>query len=581
MYNTEKPLILIVDDNVANLRVIGSVLGEKYKTAVTLNGHEALSFIKKKLPDIILLDIMMPDMSGYEVCRILKADPGSKNIPIIFLTAKTDSDSILKGFEAGAVDYICKPFNKAELLKRVHTHLSLKKTAQDYRTALKTLELSQMKLETVFQNIPEGIVSVDKNMQVIQQNSPLEKTCPLYRDMKPGQSFNKVLKKCTGECPKILSHVLQSGRSVKEYSVSCKDKNGSQKNLIMNCSPLIDKNKNFEGVIHVIRDVTRIKVLEDKLRKRQSFMDIIGKSEKMQYIYTLIRQLADVETNVLVTGESGTGKELVVEAIHYHGTRCEGPLVRVNCSVFPENMLESELFGHVRGAFTGAVKHRDGRIRAAETGTLFLDEIGELPNFTQVKLLRFLERKEYERIGENKTAKADIRIIAATHVDLEEKVSRGLFRKDFYYRLKVMNIHLPPLRERIEDIPLLVRHFCLFFSKQFNKSIYGADEDTLALFMNYHWPGNVRELKHAVEHAFIVCTDDTIKTQHLPGQFNLELKKSKTAPGKPADTHSGETDKIIAALTKTDWNKSKAARLLGIHRNTLYRKILELNISKK
>jgi len=573
----KKSLILLVDDNPKNLQVLGNLLEGSYKTAVTESGVEALEFVKKKPPDLILLDILMPEMDGYEVCRRLQDDPATKEIPVIFLTAKTETEDIVRGFEIGAVDYITKPFNGTELLARVKTHLELKQSKEQYKTALKALELSQMKLETVFQNIPEGIITVNKEMRVIQHNPPLEQICPLVSSIVPGISANEALKECQGECLKILSYTLESQKSVKEYHVTCQFNDEQEKSLILNSSPLIEKDKGIEGAILVIRDITHLKELEDRLRERHSFMNIIGKSPKMQHIYILVKQLADVETTVLITGESGTGKELVMEAIHHTGVRASGPLIRVNCSVLPENILESELFGHVRGAFTGAVKDRIGRIQAANGGTLFLDEIGDLSPYIQLKLLRFLERKEYERVGDSRTLKADVRIIAATHVDLAERVRQGLFREDFYYRLKVMNLHLPPLRERSGDIPLLIDHFCNVFRTQFKKQISGVSDDVLELFMHYPWPGNVRELRHAIEHAFILCPGGTISKAYLPPELQNRTEDTRDILLKG----SLEKDDILNALSRTDWNKAKAARLLDIHRSTLYRKLLELGISKE
>lgn len=223
------------------------------------------------------------------------------------------------------------------------------------------------------------------------------------------------------------------------------------------------------------------------------------------------------------------------------------------------------------------MKDRVGRIQAANGGTLFLDEIGDLSPYIQLKLLRFLERKEYERVGDSRTLKADARIIAATHVDLTERIRQGLFREDFYYRLKVMNLHLPPLRERIEDIPPLVDHFCHVFRTQFKKQISGVSDDVLELFIHYPWPGNVRELRHAIEHAFILCPDSTISKVYLPPEFQYPAEDTRDVFLKG----SLEKDDILNALSRTDWNKAKAARLFGIHRSTLYRKLLELGISKE
>lgn len=260
----------------------------------------------------------------------------------------------------------------------------------------------------------------------------------------------------------------------------------------------------------------------------------------------------------------------------WRGSRSANPLIRVNCSVFPENLLESELFGHVRGAFTGAVKDRVGRFEAADGGTVFLDEIGDISASIQLKLLRFIEYKEFERVGDNKVIKTNARIIAATNADLGELVRQGAFREDFYYRLKVMNIHIPPLRERTEDIPLLVSRFCEMFSKSFQKNFKGVSDDVIDILLNYPWPGNVRELKHVIEHACILCPGGMITKKYLmPDLFG---KPDMQPRFKLLDFKGPSRDDIEEALRTAGGNKAKAARILGISRSTIYRRISELGI---
>ena len=296
----------------------------------------------------------------------------------------------------------------------------------------------------------------------------------------------------------------------------------------------------------------------------------------MQKVYSLIESLADVETTVLITGESGTGKELAAEALHFMGGRRDRPLVTVNCSALSENLLESELFGHEKGAFTDAHARRIGKFEQCNGGTIFLDEIGEMSPANQGKLLRVLENQEFERVGGNETIKVDVRIIAATNKDLREKVKRGEFREDLYYRLKVVEVSLPPLRDRREDIPVLVAHFLEQFNKQFHKAIGTVSADVEKIFLNYPWPGNVRELKHAIEHSFILCRGDTITADHLPHHLIASWEAGDSP--RPA---SGNIDAqtILQALEKTAGNKARAARLLGVDRKTLYRNIEKYNIS--
>jgi transcriptional regulator with PAS, ATPase and Fis domain len=327
----------------------------------------------------------------------------------------------------------------------------------------------------------------------------------------------------------------------------------------------------------VIRDETRLTGLERALNERQQFHKIIGKSDRMQDVYSLIELLTDVETTVLITGESGTGKELVAEALHYKGNRSSNELVKVNCSALSENLLESELFGHVKGSFTGAIKDKVGRFQTADGGTIFIDELADISPKIQVELLRVLQEKEFERVGDSKTIKVDVRVVAATNQDLAEKVKLGEFREDLYYRLNVMKIIMPPLRERREDIPLLIDHFIHKFNNKFGKEITTVTSDVQDILMQYSWPGNVRELEHTLEHAFILCRQSTITIHHLPP----ELKTYSTR--EVIDRSDGKADDPAAirqALEKTAWNKSKAASLLGISRRSIYRKIEEFNITK-
>ncbi len=462
----------------------------------------------------------------------------------------------------------------------------------EQKQAKDALEASQLKLETIFQSIPEGIVTLDPDMKIIQKNKPLDNMCSLFRETEIGSIVKKPSENCHGECLNILRHTLNTRQPLKEYHLDCNFNKESARNLIITSSPLLNpSNSKFEGAILVIRDITRLTELESQILPRISFENIIGASQKMQRVYTLIRQVANLDTTILITGESGTGKELVMEAIHAQGIRSSGPLVRINCSALPETLLESELFGHVKGAFSGAVSDRIGRFQAADHGTIFLDEIGDLSPHIQLKLLRVLERKEFEKVGDSKTCKTDVRIIAATHVNLAEKVRQGKFREDFYYRLGVMTIYIPPLREHKDDIPVLADHFCSMFSELFDKDFKRISDDMLDIFMQYPWHGNVREMKYVMERACILCPGGIITPEYLPPELTANVKAAScsnltTIPffQSPAweqeqtEPHSLNRDDILEILERTDWNKAKAARLLGVSRSTLYRKILEFGI---
>ncbi|MCP4716288.1 MAG: AAA domain-containing protein, partial [Deltaproteobacteria bacterium] len=262
--------------------------------------------------------------------------------------------------------------------------------------------------------------------------------------------FAGLTSKCNGDCAKVLADTLHKKKPVKGFTVECCRKDRPGQIVTMTCSPLIDRNDKFKGAVLVIRDMTRLSNLEEELRERYQFQSIIGKSSRMQQIYQLLKYLADTDTTVLVGGESGTGKELVAQALHYSGIRAAGPMVNVNCSALSENLLESELFGHVKGAFTGAIKDKIGRFQMADGGTILLDEIGDISPAIQLKLLRILQEREFERVGDSTSVKVNVRVVAATNRDLKEKVRQGHFRSDLYYRLKVIEINLPPLREKSE-----------------------------------------------------------------------------------------------------------------------------------
>jgi len=320
--------------------------------------------------------------------------------------------------------------------------------------------------------------------------------------------------------------------------------------------------------------------LRRDLGQRYKLHNIVGKSKPMQEIFRLVEQVADSDATVLVEGESGTGKELVARAIHHVSSRADGPFVAVNCSALAESLLESELFGHVRGAFTGALRDKQGRFEAAGGGTIFLDEIGDLSAGIQIKLLRVLQERVIERVGDEKTIPVDIRVVAATHRPLSELVSAGKFRQDLYYRLRVVPVCLPPLRLRRDDIPLLAQHFVERFRKSTDRPIEGIDKDALALMLDYHWPGNVRELENVIEYAFVKARTGLIAKIHLPPELQQRLADDPRHIQIRRSTHrSGPGPKAVReALVRTGWNVSKAARHLQVSRTTLYKRMAEFNI---
>ena len=445
--------------------------------------------------------------------------------------------------------------------------------ARGLELALKERDRYRLGLESTFRSIPDAVVTLDENRCVIAMNDAMHSVCRFWSGIGLGDTLPHDPDCAVGRCFDLLKRTLENGESTKGVGEICPGLDGGQRRLEMSSSPLAGTRNNMGGAVAVIKDVTRLVDLERKLEGGRPRNHLVGQSPPMREVYELVEHLADVDSTVLVTGESGTGKELVAEALHQSGLRSSRTLVKVNCSALPESLLESELFGHVRGSFTGAGSNKVGRIEAAEGGTLFLDEIGELSPLIQLKLLRFLEMKEYERVGEVKTRKADVRVVAATNADLREKVRQEAFRRDLFFRINVVRIRLPELRSRLDDVPLLVDHFL----RQLAAPEEGApdvSEEVMKFLMQFPWPGNVRQLRHAIEHALIMSRGKSIQVEHLPRDL-LEYGRKKDRVdlrGKKRVAGAGP-EEIFEALRLCNWNKAKAARLLGISRVTLYRRL--------
>ena len=331
----------------------------------------------------------------------------------------------------------------------------------------------------------------------------------------------------------------------------------------------------------LIEERIKSKVMTEELRARYSFENVIGKNEKMQEIYRILPEIAKTNATVLVEGESGTGKELIAHSIHQFSLREDKPFIRVNCAALAESLLESELFGHVKGAFTGAITHKLGRFELADGGTLFLDEIGEISLSTQVKLLRVVQEGEFEKVGDSRRIKVDVRIIAATNKDLKKAVETKEFRQDLYYRLRVVPLFLPPLRERKDDIPLLVNHFLSRFNKEMGKKVTRVSPESMEILMGYDYPGNIRELENIIEHVMVFCRGDTLQAEHL--QKDIQPARPDVigkAIEKEDPLQAMEQELILKVLNNTSWNYKKTAEKLKISRTTLWRKMKEYALDK-
>jgi transcriptional regulator with PAS, ATPase and Fis domain len=319
------------------------------------------------------------------------------------------------------------------------------------------------------------------------------------------------------------------------------------------------------------------------VEKKTHFHNLIGDDQRMQKIYSLIQAISDTDTTVLLQGESGTGKGIIAQAIHYSDpTRQNGPYVEVSCGAIPKDLLESELFGHVRGAFTSAIRDRIGRFELADGGTVLLDEIDSLPSYLQVKLLRVLQQKVFERVGDTKTIRVNVRIIAATNRNLHEAIKGGTFREDLYYRLNVITIDVPPLRDRKGDIPALVRHFLKVFSEKTRRNVTDVSKPAMKVLMDYEWPGNVRELENFLERAVVLCQNETLDLDLFPENFMKHAEHFETRSGNGnalKDILKDPEKKIIVrALEQTGWNRKKAAAILKINRTTLYNKMKQFHL---
>jgi len=460
MENKEAKRILVVDDEKDTVEMITTLLElEGYKVFPAFSGVEAMRFLEGERQgaseaetpvDLILLDVMLGDEDGRDICRNIKEDEKMKFIPVIILTVRSSLQDKIDTLNLGADDYLTKPFINEELLAKVRVMLRIK---------------------------------------------------DLHDDLKR------------------------------------------------------EKDKNI--------------LLTQALEKRYSFGNILGKNTQMQAIYELISDLSNTDSTVLIQGESGTGKELIARAIHFNSYRKNKPFVVANCSAYSQNLLESELFGHEKGSFTGAIRRKIGRFELAHGGTIFLDEIGEVSPPTQILLLRVLQDYRFERVGGEETLEVDVRVIAATNKNLMEEIRKGTFREDIYYRLNVIPIFVPPLRAREDDIPLLASHFLQKFSQEKGKEVTSISPEVMEIFLAHSWPGNVRELENVIEHAIIIAKQEKILPKNLP-QYLLQ----QPLPTKQLiSLQDHEKNLIMKTLEETNWNKHQTAKKLKINRSTLYGKM--------
>jgi len=618
--------VLFIDDE-EGIRKIFSILLRKegYQVFTAKSGEEGLKIFEQEMPPIVITDIKMPGMDGIEVLkRVKEINPEAE---VIIITGYGNMNSAIEALKLDASDFLPKPVKDEALLvalKRAQEKLELRIKLKKYthnledlvRERTKELQRAQEQIKTFYEvsrYISENTSlkeTIDFVLKKIKEMVNYDYALPLIFNSKKDNFIN-----IEGyDSPNILGNWTQA------YSIAsmtepmdmerCRSKRlpltGPLKKFSYIASIPIVKEKEVMGSIilasydsgsfsaqnmrfiylmlsqtsgvirRIILQDEQLERLHNQIKMLSGYGDIIGKDPKMQRIYQLILDIAPSNATVLIQGESGTGKELVARAIHMNSPRKDKPFVVVNCSAYPQTLIESELFGYEKGAFTGATQRKLGRFEIAHEGTIFLDEVSEIPLPSQVKILRFLQFQEFERLGGTETTKVNVRVIAATNKDLGEEVKKGNFREDLYYRLNVIPINLPPLRERKGDIPLLVEYFLKRLSTQSGKGIKELSPGAMQSLINYNWPGNVRELENVLEYAFVLTKGKIIEAKALPPA--LRSSGIIWSKDKIASLEDNEKKFLIEMLNEFNWNKLQVAKRLGISRSTLYAKLKKYNL---
>ncbi len=613
----EQETLLLVDDNPTNLQVLYQTLeGRGYKLLLAKNGEDALNIAHKIQPALVLLDIMMPGMDGYEVCRQIKNDPALADTVVIFLSALDDVEDKVKGFAEGAVDYVAKPFQADEVIARVETHIKIRRLEQ-------TLEQKNRQLEEdnaiILESMGEGLLGVDKQGRITFVNPAGEKITGWTEADMVGKDFHALLMHTDPQeqrYPREKNPVLltlqdhqvrhsdsdifwsRDGQVLPvEFTVTAINGTVDISSACVVFKDISERKAREQALNQALSTVKELKeklqaenvYLQEEIRTEQDYGEIIGQSAALKKTMEEARQVAMTDTTVLINGESGTGKESMARAIHQFSPRKDRPLIKVNCGAIPESLVESELFGHIKGAFTSAVSDRTGHFELADKGTIFLDEIGELSLDVQVKLLRVLQEQEIQRVGSGEVIEVDVRIIAATNRDLKQMVDEGKFRMDLFYRLNVFPLTVPPLRERKSDIPLLLAKFLSRLSQKLGKPLKGVSEVSMELLMDYDWPGNIRELQNVIERSAILARSDVIDIDDalVPVTCSKLVMEhdndNETTQARFKTLAENEKDYIISVLEKLNWvigGKKGAAEVLDIPSSTLRSRMKKLGIER-
>ena len=431
----------------------------------------------------------------------------------------------------------------------------------------------------ILDSVADGVFTINEKGEITFFNRAAEEITGFAKEEAMGHNCFDIFRAniCQTNC--ALKQTVNTGKEIINLPINIINKEGKEIPISISTAVLRDERGKIIGGVETFRDLSAIEELKKELRQQYTFQDIVSKNHTIQEIFQILPDIAESDSTVLIQGPSGSGKELFATAIHHLSLRKDQPFVKVNCGALPDNLLESELFGYVKGAFTDAKKDKPGRFSLANGGTIFLDEIGDMSPALQVKLLRVLQDREYEPLGGTSTTKVDVRVVAATNKDLSALVRSRQFRDDLYYRLNVVKIDLPPLSRRREDIPLLVEHFVEKFNLKKGKNLSGVSDEVMAFLMGYGFPGNIRELENIIEHAFVMCKGEMIELRHLPPELIESSKETilrEKEVSKPLQT--AEAEVIRKALERNKGNRLRTARELGINRSTLWRKIKRYGI---
>jgi PAS domain S-box-containing protein len=442
--------------------------------------------------------------------------------------------------------------------------------------------LSPQEVATILDSIADGVFTVDREFIITTFNRAAERITGFSAGEAIGERCYNIFRAPVCQTGCLLAESIQTGKQISGLELTILNRRNEEVPISISTAVLRNEEGEVIGGVETFRDLTAVQRLRQEMRRRHTLHDMVSKNHRMQEIFALVSAVAASDAAVLIEGETGTGKELLAKAIHEESLRRDGPFVKVNCGALPDTLLESELFGHVAGAFTDAKHARVGRFESADGGTVFLDEIGDTSPAMQVKLLRVLQEGTFEPVGSSETRTADVRIITATHQDLKERLASRTFRQDLYYRINTVRLSLPPLRERREDVPLLVEHFIERFNGLTGKDVRQVSPDAMQAMVRYTWPGNVRELEHAIERAFVLVNDSVIRLSHLPSELSCEEPLAQTVSA--TEDHgsfileNAQRQVIEEVLRRHGGNRSAACQELGMSRTTLWRKIRKLGI---